>query len=194
MAKKSHKPDDQDIKNNGTHDEKAAEGQVKEEATAETAESGDKEPEKKEATAEEKLAELQDKYLRLSAEFDNYRKRTIREKGELLKSANEDLLARILPVADDFERALTSIDKATDMEAVKTGVHLIFEKFFSFLRQQGIKEIEALNLEFDTDLHEAVTKIPAPEEQLKGKVVDVIEKGYYLNDKILRFAKVVIGE
>ena len=126
MAKKSHKPDDQDIKNNGTHDEKAAEGQVKEEATEETTGSSEKEPEKKEATAEERLAELQDKYLRLSAEFDNYRKRTIREKGELLKSANEDLLARILPVADDFERALTSIDKATDMEAVKTGVHLIF--------------------------------------------------------------------
>ena len=150
--------------------------------------------EKKEPTAEEKLAELQDRYLRLSAEYDNFRKRTLKEKIDLQKSANENLLNALLPVADDFDRALQIVDEAKDIDAVKKGMNLISGKFSGFLAQQGVKEIDAVKKAFDTDLHEAITKIPAPSKKLKGKVVDVIQKGYYLNDKVLRFAKVVIGE
>ena len=149
---------------------------------------------KKEPTAEEKLAELQDKYLRLSAEYDNFRKRTLKEKIDLQKSANVSLLEALLPVADDFDRALQSVDDAKDISAVKEGLNLIAGKFNGFLGQQGVKEIYAVNKAFDTDLHEAITKIPAPTKKLKGKVVDVIQKGYYLNEKVLRYAKVVIGE
>jgi len=152
------------------------------------------EEEKKEPTPEEKLAELQDRYLRLSAEYDNFRKRTLKEKIELQKSANEGLLVALLTVADDFDRALQSVEEATDVEALKEGLHLISGKFNGFLQQQGVKEMEAEKKEFDTDLHEAITKIPAPSKKLKGKVVDVIQKGYYLNDRVLRYAKVVIGE
>jgi molecular chaperone GrpE len=150
--------------------------------------------EKKEPTTEEKLAELQDRYLRLSAEYDNFRKRTLKEKIDLQKSGNENLLNALLPVADDFDRALGVVDEAQDIKAVKEGMKLISEKFIAFLSQQGVKEIDAAKKAFDTDLHEAITKIPAPSKKLKGKVVDVVQKGYYLNDKVLRFVKVVIGE
>lgn len=149
---------------------------------------------KTEKTDTEKLSEMNDKYLRLAAEYDNYRKRTLKEKMDLTKSAGEDILVNILPVMDDFERGLDSIDKAKDIKAVKEGVQLIYNKFSEFLKQRGIKEIEAKEKDFDTDMHEAITKIPAPTEELKGKVVDVIEKGYYLNEKVIRFSKVVIGE
>ncbi len=130
----------------------------------------------------------------MSAEYDNFRKRTLKEKIDLQKSANESLLEALLPVADDFDRALQSVDEAKDIEAVKEGLRLISGKFNGFLDQQGVKEIEAVNKAFDTDLHEAITKIPAPTKKLKGKVVDVIQKGYYLNEKVLRYSKVVIGE
>jgi molecular chaperone GrpE len=130
----------------------------------------------------------------LSAEFDNYRKRTLKEKSDLLKSAGEETIIRVLPVLDDFERAIAAMQNLKDIEAVKDGIVLIYNKLKETLTQQGIKEIEALNLDFNTDLHEAITKIPAPAEDLKGKVVEVVQKGYYLNEKILRFAKVVIGE
>ena len=148
----------------------------------------------KEASAEEKLAEMIDKYIRLSAEFDNYRKRTLREKIELKKTAGEDILKNIIPVIDDFERALKQVESTQDCVAVKSGIDLIYNKFLMFLKQQGVKEIDAVNKEFDVDLHEAITKIPAPDESLKGKVVDVVEKGYFLNDKVMRFSKVVVGE
>src|SRR6056297_617341 len=154
----------------------------------------EKATEKQEKTDQEKLQEMQDKYLRLTAEYDNYRKRTLKEKMELTKSAGEDILNGLLPVMDDFERALQSIDDSDDLEAVKKGIHLIYSKFKDFMKQNGVKEIEAKEQEFDTDKHEAVSKIPAPSEELKGKVVDVVQKGYYLNDKILRYSKVVIGE
>ena len=143
---------------------------------------------------EDKINELQDKYLRLTAEFDNYRKRTLREKSELIKTASEEVLKKIIPVMDDFERGLSVVEKATDLEAVKQGMNLIYSRFKDFLSQNGVKEIEAMNQEFNTDMHEAVTKIPAPEEQLKGKVVDVVEKGYLLHDKVIRFPKVIVGE
>lgn len=152
---------------------------------------------KKDAVIEElteKLQELSDKHLRLQAEFDNFRRRTIKEKAELIKSGGESVLVNILPIVDDFERALNSMKDIPDEDSGKQGTRLIYNKFMDFLKQNNVKEIEAQNQDFDVDLHEAVTKIPAPDEKLKGKVVDVIQKGYLLNDKVIRFAKVVIGE
>jgi len=145
-------------------------------------------------TSEQKLLESQDRYLRLSAEFDNYRKRTLKEKMDLLKSGGEDTIVKILPILDDFERAMNAMQTSKDIEAVKDGITLIYNKLKETLTQLGIKEIESLNLDFNTDLHEAITKIPVQQDDQKGKVVDVVQKGYYLNDKVLRFAKVVIGE
>jgi molecular chaperone GrpE len=144
--------------------------------------------------AEEKAREWKDKYLRISAEFYNFRKRTLKEKSDLLRTGNEDLLKKILPVVDDFERGIDTIDKSTDLDALRTGIHLIYNKFSEFIKQQGLKEIEAKEQPFDLDFHEAMTKIPAPTEELKGKVVDVLEKGYFLNEKVVRYAKVIVGE
>jgi molecular chaperone GrpE len=143
---------------------------------------------------EEKLAEMQDKYMRLSAEFDNYRKRTLREKMDLSKYAGENLLLGILPLMDDFERALKHLDTTADCVALKDGIEIIYGKFSDFLKQNGIKEIESLNSSFNVDLHDAVAKIPVEEAEKKGKVVDVLLKGYYLQDKVLRHSKVVVGE
>jgi molecular chaperone GrpE len=142
---------------------------------------------------EEKSQELHDKYLRLSAEFDNYRKRTLKERTELIKTASEDLIIRIIPFVDDIERGINAVNASPDIEAVKEGINLIYSRFRDFLQLNGVKEIEALNQEFNTDFHEAVTKIPAEENQ-KGKVVDVVEKGYMLYDKVIRYPKVVVGE
>jgi len=152
---------------------------------------------KKEEQIEElgqKLQELQDKHLRLQAEFDNFRRRTIKEKADLIKSGGESVLVNILPVIDDFERALDSMKEVNDEDVAKHGTLLIYSKFQEFLKQNNVKEIQAQNEIFDVDMHEAITKIPAPSEELKGKVVDVIQKGYCLNEKVIRFAKVVIGE
>jgi molecular chaperone GrpE len=140
------------------------------------------------------LKELQDKYLRLSAEFDNYRKRTLKEKMDWNKYAGEEIFTRMLPVLDDLDRALAHVNEATDMEGVKQGMVLIYNKFRDYLSQQGVSEINALNQDFSTDWHEAVTTIPAPDPALKGKIVDVILKGYTLNDKVIRYTKVVLGE
>lgn len=142
----------------------------------------------------QKLAEVNDKYLRLSAEFDNYRKRTLKERMELTKHAGEQILEKILPVMDNFERALKSMESANDVPALREGVELIYSNFRDFLMQNGVKEMECLHTEFDPEVQEAVTKIPAPTEDLKGKVVDCIQKGYTLNDKVIRFPKVVVGE
>ena len=142
----------------------------------------------------EKLAEINDKHLRLQAEFDNFRKRTMKEKAELIKSGGESVLVNILPVVDDFERALNSLIDVSDEDAGKKGTQLIYNKFSEFLKQNNIREIDAVNQDFNVDMHEAITKIPAPDESMKGKVVDVLQKGYLLNDKVIRFAKVVIGE
>jgi molecular chaperone GrpE len=147
-----------------------------------------------EKSNEIKVKELQDKYLRLSAEFDNYRKRTLREKIGLTKSANEEMLLSLLPVMDDFERAMQSMNETTDRIAMKEGIYLIYEKFKEFLKTNGVKEIDALNKSFDIDLHDAISKMPAPDKKMKGKVIDVVEKGYILNDKVIRYSKVVIGE
>ncbi len=143
---------------------------------------------------EEKLAEMQDRYIRLSAEFDNYRKRTLREKIEISKYAGEELLEKIIPIMDDFERALMHMENSHDESAVKAGVDLIYSKFSDFLKQNGIKEIPAVKCDFDVDVHEAVGKLKVEDETMKGKVVDVVQKGYFLQDKVLRFAKVIVGE
>jgi len=141
-----------------------------------------------------KLEEISDKHLRLQAEFDNFRKRTSKEKAELIKSGGESVLINILPVIDDFERALNSLKNIPEDDAGKQGTVLIYNKFRDFLKQNNVKEIETTNVNFNVDLHEAITKISVPDESLKGKVVDVIQKGYLLNEKVIRFAKVVIGE
>ena len=141
-----------------------------------------------------KIKEQEDRYLRLSAEFDNYRKRTLKEKADLTKFGEEELMLKLLPVIDDFDRAIQLMNKVEDIEAMKDGLKLIYNKFSDFLKQKNVQEIEAVHKEFDTDCHEAITKIPAQEKKLKGKVVDVIEKGYTLNGKVIRFSKVVIGE
>lgn len=140
------------------------------------------------------LEEAKDKYLRLYSEFDNFRRRTAKERLELVKTANEDLLVNLLSVADDFDRASKAMKEQEDVKAVKKGVELIHHKFFKVLEQKGLKPMGNLKGEpFDADIHEAITQIPVPEDKLKGKIVDVIENGYYLNDKVIRYAKVVIG-
>ena len=141
----------------------------------------------------EELVKMKDAYLRLMAEYDNYSKRTLKEKAELIKSGGEKVLLGLLPIADDFERALDNIDKAKDIDAVKEGVNLIYNKFISFLQQNGVKPIEPIGKPFDDDLSEAVATIPAQDEEQKGIVVDSVQTGYILNDKVIRHAKVVVA-
>ena len=137
--------------------------------------------------------EWKDKYIRLSAEFDNYRKRTLREKMELIESGGEDVIKSMLSVMDDFDRALSAMQSATDVASVREGVELISQKMRDALKAKGVSEIAAKGEALDTDLHEAVAKFPAGEEQ-KGKVIDVVQKGYKLKEKVVRYAKVVVGE
>ena len=147
-----------------------------------------------EMTDTDKIAELNDRFLRLYAEFDNYRKRTNKEKIELISNAGESILKDMLPVMDDFERAITNNETAEDLESVKEGFHLIFNKFRQILESKGLKKMEAKGESFDSELHEAIANVPAPSEDLKGKVIDDVEKGYYLNEKVIRYAKVVVGQ
>lgn len=175
------------------------------EGEEETAENETSNEEEAPLTEEEKLAqelekanaeieEQKDKYLRLSAEFDNYRKRTMKEKAELILNGGEKSISSILPIVDDFERALKNMETATDVVAVKEGVELIYNKFMSVLGQNGVKVIETNEQPLDTDYHEAIAVIPAPTEALKGKILDCVQTGYTLNDKVIRHAKVVVGE
>ena len=150
--------------------------------------------EPKEISPEDQINELNDKYLRLYSEFDNYRKRTSKERLELFKTAGQDILTDLLPVLDDFDRAMQNMDSSDDTEAIQIGINLIYSKFKSILENKGLKHFKSIETEFDPEVHEAITKIPAPNKKLKGKVVDEIEKGYMLNDKVIRFAKVVVGE
>ena len=150
------------------------------------------EKELKEAQAQ--IEDQKDKYLRLSAEFDNYRKRTVKEKAELILNGGEKSIKSILPVIDDMERALTTMETATDVNAVKEGVELIYNKFLSILSQDGVTVIETKDQPLDTDYHEAIAVIPAPTEEQKGKILDCVQTGYTLNGKVIRHAKVVVGE
>lgn len=146
------------------------------------------------AEAEAKIAELQDKYLRQAAEFDNYRKRTIKEKAELIKSAAEKIMVAELPVVDDMDRALENMEKGMDADACIEGFKLIVHKFRNILTQNGLEKIETDGQDFDTDYHEAIALIPAPAEELKGKILDCVQPGYKLGDKVIRHAKVAVGQ
>lgn len=163
---------------------------TQEEAPVSEAEKQEQELEKAQAALEEQ----KDKYLRLSAEFDNYRKRTMKEKAELILNGGEKTITSILPVVDDFERALKNMESATDVAAIREGVELIYNKFMSVLGQNGVKVIETKEQALNTDFHEAIAVIPAPQEELKGKILDCVQTGYTLNDKVIRHAKVVVGE
>ncbi|MBC7655081.1 MAG: nucleotide exchange factor GrpE [Oligoflexus sp.] len=141
----------------------------------------------------EEVVQLNDKYLRLFAEFDNYKRRTNQERRDLLQTAGKDVIVSLLGVLDDFERADKAMEKATDVKQVREGIELVHHKLKSLLVQKGLVAMEAKGKTFDADIHEAITSIPVPSDDLKGKVVDEVEKGYLLNDKVIRFAKVIVG-
>ena len=200
MTKEMNQPQNEEIlKNEEIIDEMGQnEENQAEEATQE-------ETEETELTTEEKLANMlaeaqqmvneeRDKYLRLAAEFDNYRKRTLKEKAELIKNGGEKTLTAILPVLDDFERALKNMEASEETRAMKEGVELIFSKFQKILGQEGLQKIETEGKEFDTDFHEAIALIPAPSEDLKGKILDCVQTGYMLNEKVIRHAKVAVAQ
>ena len=196
-------------KNQPTEEEVLKNEEVVEE-TAQTEENQQEEVAQEEApateqTVEEQLANMleeaqqmvreeKDKYLRLSAEFDNYRKRTLKEKAELIKNGGEKTLTAILPVLDDFERALKNMETSEETKAMKEGVELIFSKFQKILGQEGLQKIETEGQAFDTDFHEAIALIPAPAEELKGKILDCVQTGYMLNEKVIRHAKVAVAQ
>ena len=172
----------------------AADKMAEEAEEANAVEGTVEQPETGETELQHKYNELNDSYLRLHAEFDNFRKRTLKEKADLIKGGGERVLVDIISLVDDFDRALESLHKTEEREAVLEGMDLIYTKFIAFLKQHGVSEIEAIGQPFDPDSFEAITTIPAPDASQKGMVVDCIQKGYRLNDKIIRFPKVIVGE
>lgn len=174
---------------NGGEPQEAAAEEVEPTAEAPEATTADQPP----AEPAGEVAELKDKYLRLYADFENFRRRTAKEKLDLIGNANEGLLKALIPVVDDFERAMQSVEKTDDVAAVKEGVALIYNKLYKTLEGKGLKPMVSKGEPFNADLHESVTQFPAPTDDLKGKVIDEVEKGYYLNDKVIRFAKVIVG-
>ena len=201
MTKEKNQPQEEDVLKN---EEGAAEAAQTEENVEETVQT-EPSDEGLEPTEDEQLAnmlaeaqatieEQKDKYLRLSAEFDNYRKRTLKEKAELIKNGAEKTMIAILPVLDDFERALKNMEASEEAQAMKEGVELIFSKFQKALAQEGLQKIETEGKEFDTDFHEAIALIPAPSEDLKGKILDCVQTGYMLNEKVIRHAKVAVAQ
>ena len=200
MTKEKIQPQEEEVTKN-------EEAMVEETAQTEENVSGENTQEEAQAelSAEEQLAnmlseaqqmveEQKDKYLRLSAEFDNYRKRTLKEKAELIKNGGEKTLTAILPVLDDFERALKNMEASEETKAMKEGVELIFSKFQKILGQEGLQKIETEGQAFDTDFHEAIALIPAPSEDLKGKILDCVQTGYMLKEKVIRHAKVAVAQ
>ncbi len=175
------------------------EGAVEKE-TVETSKKDEKELSPEEKLTKEleetknKLEEKSKEYLFLLAEFDNYRKRTVKEKAELIKNAAEKAMADILPVVDDFERALNAMRESSDVESIKQGIDLIYNKLNKYLENNGVKPIDSDKADFNTELHEAVTTFPTDDEAMKGKVIDTVQKGYMINDKVLRHSKVVVGQ
>lgn len=167
---------------------------MKETQEAEPVTESQEKEEKKETSSEDRYKELNDKYLRIHAEFDNYRKRSNKEKIDLISTAGEGIIKDLLPIIDDFERAIDNNAKVEDIELVREGFVLIFNKFKGVLESKGLKPMDSPGDTFDVDIHEAISNIPAPKKKLKGKVVEAVEKGYYLNDKVIRFAKVVVGQ
>ena len=186
---------EEELMSEATQDEAAENEEIQEEDAQDSAAPTEEEKLAQELEEANKVIEEQkDKYLRLSAEFDNYRKRTMMEKAELILNGAEKTISSILPIVDDFERALKNMETATDVAAVKEGVELIYNKFMSVLGQDGVKVIETKDKPLDTDFHEAIAVIPAPDKSLKGKILDCVQTGYTLNDKVIRHAKVVVGE
>ncbi len=177
---------------NETEAQSTKESEVEQSETTEATETDSKSDESSVAT--EDFKEYKDKYLYLQAEFENYRKRTLKEKADLISIASEKVLVDLLPVIDDLERAMETLGKVDDIVAMHEGLELIVSKFQGFLKRNGVIEIEAKEQLFDADKHEAVTKFPSPSKDMKGKVMDVVEKGYTLNGKVMRYAKVVVGE
>ena len=186
---------EEELMSEATQDEAAENEEIQEEDAQDSAAPAEEEKLAQELEEANKVIEEQkDKYLRLSAEFDNYRKRTMKEKAELILNGAEKTISSILPIVDDFERALKNMETATDVAAVKEGVELIYNKFMSVLGQDGVNVIETKDKPLDTDFHEAIAVIPAPDKSLKGKILDCVQTGYTLNDKVIRHAKVVVGE
>lgn len=195
--KKNNTKEDPTVENNNEVKTEERAENVESVESVESAENEVAEETVPELSLEEKLqqenAALNDKYLRLFAEFDNFKRRTQKERAELLQTAGKDVIVSLLPVLDDFDRANKAIESATDINPIREGISLVHNKLKNLLAQKGLKEMESINTPFDTDNHEAITKIPAPNEEMKGKVIDELEKGYTLNDKVIRFAKVVVG-
>lgn len=187
MKMKQKKSSEQEMNKEELKDQSANVADVKD-ATADSSRE-----EKSSEDLQVKIAELNDKLLRLYSEFDNYRKRTIKEKIESSKTASEDVIRDLLPVMDDFERAMKSMESTDNIDSVKEGITLIFLKFKNTLTSKGLQEIKSFGEPFNTDYQEAIANIPAPSEELKNKVVDELQKGYTLNEKVIRFAKVVVG-
>ena len=188
-----NQPQDEEVLRN---QEKAEEAVLDEETQKEAAEelSAEEKVNKDLADAQKTIEEQHDKYLRLSAEFDNYRKRTMKEKAELIKNGGEKTITAILPVLDDLERAIKTSETSDDVKAMREGIELIYNKFLKVLNQEGLQKIETDGEDFDTDYHEAIALVPAPSEDKKGKILDCVQTGYKLNDKVIRHAKVVVAQ
>ena len=190
MSKKNKKNQNNDAKaaQEEILNEENTEQQAQEQVTEE-----DASPEKKIAALEEQLEQEKKEYLFLMADFENFRKRTLKEKADLIKNGAESAMRELLPVVDDLERALDAINKGGDLDSLKEGVDLIYNKFIKYLESQHVTAIDSTGKDFDTDVHEAITMFPAPDPSMKGKVIDTTIKGYKINDKVLRHAKVVVG-
>ena len=196
MDPKKETMNEEELKAHTAHTGQQDQGETEKTAAETQEQAGTEETEQVDelTKTQEELANMKDKYLRLSAEFDNYRKRTMKEKAELILNGGEKSISSILPIVDDFERALKNMETAEDVTAVREGVELIYNKFMTVLGQNGVKVIETKEQPLNTDFHEAIAVIPAPAEKLKGKILDCVQTGYTLNDKVIRHAKVVVGE
>lgn len=195
MSKKEQEQvkEEEELQQEGTQTE-AQNAEVESQNAEEEQPAKEETPEDKIAALQAELEKSQKEYLFLMAEFDNYRKRTVKEKAELIKNGGEKAMLGLLPVIDDFERAIDAIDNSSDVESLKEGVDLIYNKFMKYLESQQVKPMESTGTEFDADIYEAVTTFPAPDESMKGKVIDTVQKGYTINEKVLRHAKVVVGQ
>ena len=189
--KKNHKPEETQENQNTKNNAGEQANETVQEENNNNKQSTDTD---KTAEYEATIGDLKDKYLRQAAEFDNYRKRVLKEKSELIQNGGESVISSLLPIIDDFERALQNMKKSDDTAALKEGVELIYQKFMKTLESNGLKTIETKEADFNTDFHEAVAMIPAPNDESKGKVVDCVQKGYKLNDKVIRHAKVAVGQ
>lgn len=188
------KNENQDPEENQETQDNSNNPDIKTENKDNSAENADSNQNDKKPDLEAKVNELNDKYLRLYSEFDNYRKRTMKEKSDIIKTAGEDVLKSLLPIIDDFERAIKANEKIEDAEAIKEGIHLIYNKLKNATQQKGLTAFESIGNPFDSDLMEAITHVPAQDESQKGKVIDEVEKGYKLGDKVIRFAKVIVAQ